>query len=370
MATIELQNIWKSYPGHEGAALADFSLRIAKGEIVALLGPSGCGKTTALRLMAGFEAPDRGAILFDGRDMAGIPPEKRHIGMVFQDYALFPHLDVSRNIGFGLKRSEATARIVARLIDFAGLQGHEHKRPDQLSGGQQGRVALARALARDPVVVLLDEPFGALDADLRGKMQQDVSAMIRKSGSTAVFVTHDHKEAMTLSDRIAVMKEGRVEQVGAPREIYQQPETRFVATFLGGSNLLAGRMAADGHSIETPFGLVPCHHTHGRAPGERVMFCIRSCGFERDSEGPLRGRIVQRVFTGENTDARLSVPLPDGSCQELSVHLHPEDDVEEGAEVRFRILPYFVAVVVDRQRGKSGCEKIPGVGVRPAFPMT
>ena len=211
MADIELVHIEKKYPGCHAPAVDDLCLNIAKGEIISLLGPSGCGKTTTLRLIAGFESPDHGAVRFNGVDMVGTPPERRNIGMVFQDYALFPHLDVEGNIGFGLRPSGKAKQRIAGMIEMVGLDGFQSKMPGQLSGGQQGRVALARALVRDPVVVLLDEPFAGLDADLREKMQQEVTAIIRRAGATAVFVTHDQREAMTVSDRIAVMKDGRLE---------------------------------------------------------------------------------------------------------------------------------------------------------------
>ncbi len=347
MADIELVNIDKRYPGSTTPAVANLNLNIAKGEIISLLGPSGCGKTTTLRLIAGFESPDRGAVRFNGADMVGTPPEKRNFGMVFQDYALFPHLNTVGNIGFGLKPSADAQRRVAAMIELVGLKGFEAKMPGQLSGGQQGRVALARALVRDPVVVLLDEPFCSLDADLREKMQQEVTAIIRRAGATAVFVTHDQQEAMTISDRIAVMKDGRLEQVGTARDIYQRPETRFVATFVGKSNLLTGVMAADARSIETRFGRIPCSHTHGRTAGEKVMFCIRPCGFERNDQGAIRGTIIKSIFTGDNTDAVLRVQMAGGEHRDLMVHLHPEDTVKQGQEVRFEVIPYFVAVVAD-----------------------
>lgn len=349
MANISLRGIRKTYPGTPSPAVDGFDLDISRGEILTLLGPSGCGKTTTLRLVAGFESPDRGAVLFDGRDMVGVPPEKRNIGMVFQDYALFPHLTVEQNIGFGLKRAGGRGRKVRRMVELVGLQGHEKKRPDQVSGGQQGRAALARALARDPAVVLLDEPFSSLDADLRGKMQQEVTSIIKKAGATAVFVTHDQKEAMLVSDRIAVMRNGRLEQVGTPRDVYQRPETIFVSTFVGQSNILKGRMGEDGRSIETSFGRIPCSHTHGSPPGEEVVFCIRPCGFERDETGPIRGRVVKTAYTGDNTDAVLKVQVPDGAEKEFLVHLHPEDILKDGADASFRVLPYFVAVVADRK---------------------
>lgn len=352
MADIKIQTLTKTYPGAAVPAVDNITLNISKGEIITFLGPSGCGKTTALRLIAGFESPDRGDVFFDGRKITGVLPEKRHVGMVFQDYALFPHLNVRENIGFGLDSSRERGRRIEEMLNLVGLEGHGDKMPDMLSGGQQGRVALARALVRRPAVVLLDEPFGSLDADLRSRMQQDVTSIVKKAGATAVFVTHDQKEAMTISDRIAVMRDGRLEQVGAAREIYQHPETRFVAGFVGDSNILTGVMGKDGRSVKTSIGDVPCRHTHGHGHGDAVTICIRPCAFERDESGPVRGRIIKTTFTGDNTDAVLEVPLRDGRDAKFKVHLHPEDSIEEGEKASFRIIPYFVAVVSDP--GKKG----------------
>ncbi len=348
MANIEIRNITKTYPGSARPAVEDLNLNISRGEIITLLGPSGCGKTTTLRLVAGFESAERGNILFDGKDITGVAPENRNVGMVFQDYALFPHLSVRKNIGFGLGRSEGRERRIEDMLALVGLGGGGEKMPDRLSGGQQGRVALARALVREPAVVMLDEPFGSLDADLRERMQREVKSIIKKAGATAVFVTHDQIEAMRISDRIAVLNDGRLEQLGTSREIYQHPETRFVAGFVGDSNLLTGVMGSDGRSVKTDIGIVPCRHTHGRTPGDKVTICVRPCAFERHPDGAFGGRIVKTIFTGDNTSAILEVEKAGGKKAELMVHLHPEDDIEEGAQANFKILPYFVAVVKER----------------------
>ncbi len=350
MAEIVLKNILKVYSGAQTPAVDTLNLQIGKGEILSLLGPSGCGKTTTLRLVAGFETPDTGAVFFDGRNVVGVPPQKRNIGMVFQDYALFPHLSVYDNVGFGLKRMKNKRRRIESLIELVGLTGLERQMPDQLSGGQQGRVALARALAPEPAVILLDEPFSSLDADLRGKMQREVTSIIKNAGTTALFVTHDQREAMTISDRIAVMKKGVLHQVGSPREIYQHPETEFAATFVGRSNLLHGRVGENATSIITEFGVVPCRHTHHRKPGDEVEFCIRPCGFELDCDGQICGKIVKTNFIGENTDALLEVKSREKTKTfQFLVHIHPEEKVNTGDDVCFRILPYFVAVVSERK---------------------
>ncbi len=223
-------------------ALTDVTLTIARGEFLTLLGPSGSGKTTFLMVLSGFEPPTTGRLLLDGRDMTDIPPEERGFGMVFQGYALFPHLTVEENIAFPLKvQRRGSAQIrkrVAEMIEMVGLGGHGHKRPAGLSGGQQQRVALARALAYEPPVMLFDEPFSALDRNLRTQMQDEMRRLHRETGTTFVFVTHDQEEALTLSSRIAIFEAGVLQQIGPPRDIYERPENRFVAEFLGDINIM------------------------------------------------------------------------------------------------------------------------------------
>jgi spermidine/putrescine transport system ATP-binding protein len=226
-------------------AVAGINLDMPPGEFFSLLGPSGCGKTTTLRMIAGFERPDEGQILLDGVDMAQTPPHKRNVNTVFQNYALFPHLSVEENVGFGLRYKDVSKqdakRRVGEALDLVRLGGYERRRPSQLSGGQQQRVALARALVLNPAVLLLDEPLGALDAKLRKTLQIELKALQEEIGITFVYVTHDQEEALTMSDRLAVMSNGRVEQIGAPDEVYEEPRTTYVADFLGVSNLMDGR---------------------------------------------------------------------------------------------------------------------------------
>jgi iron(III) transport system ATP-binding protein len=220
-------------------------LEVRQGEFMGVLGPSGCGKTTLLRLIAGFEHPDAGGIEIDGRAVAGprlnVPPERRRVGRVFQESALFPHLDVGGNIGFGLERRGRAAR-VDQLVALVGLAGLQRRMPHELSGGQQQRVALARALAPDPALILLDEPFSNLDATLRTQLRGEVREILRAAGATAVFVTHDQAEALEVSDRVAVMRAGRIEQISTPDELYLRPANRFVAGFVGEANLLPGQV--------------------------------------------------------------------------------------------------------------------------------
>jgi len=240
-ATIRLQGVTKIFDG-KVVAVEDVTLDIKAGEFFSLLGPSGCGKTTSLRMIAGFEMPDSGRVHVGGQDITDVPVHKRDMGMVFQSYALFPHRTVAQNVAFGLRmreiaKPEIDRRVAAALAQVA-LTGLEERRPGQLSGGQQQRVALARALVIEPRVLLCDEPLGALDRKLRQQMQFELKELQRRLGVTLVFVTHDQEEALAMSDRIAVMNHGRVEQIGAPTEIYERPRTRFVADFIGEINLL------------------------------------------------------------------------------------------------------------------------------------
>ena len=237
---IALEGVSKSYG--KAAAVNDVSIAIGEGEFFSMLGPSGCGKTTTLRMIAGFEVPDEGRIMLQGRDVTRVTPNKRPVNMVFQQYALFPHMSIYDNVAFGLKvkkvpRSEHRDRIV-EILRVVELKGLEHRRPRQLSGGQQQRVALARALVNRPAALLLDEPLGALDVKLRKQMQLELKRIQHDLGTTFVYVTHDQEEALAMSDRIAVMNGGRVEQIGSPREMYEHPQTAFVADFIGSLNAL------------------------------------------------------------------------------------------------------------------------------------
>lgn len=244
---MNLQHLSKAYDGKQ--VLDDISLAIRKGEFVTLLGPSGCGKTTTLRLIAGFLSPDNGKILLDGKDISGRPPYERPFNTVFQRYALFPHLDVYDNIAFGLKLqkvpSDEIDKRVRRVLKMVSMTDYEDRDVDSLSGGQQQRVAIARALVNQPKILLLDEPLAALDLKMRKDMQIELKEMHRKLGITFIYVTHDQEEALTLSDTIVVMNEGKIQQVGSPTDIYNEPQNSFVADFIGESNILNGRMVTD-----------------------------------------------------------------------------------------------------------------------------
>jgi putative spermidine/putrescine transport system ATP-binding protein len=248
MARVRIDGVTRRFGG--AVAVAGVSLDIPSGEFLTILGPSGCGKTTTLRMVSGLTLPDAGHILIGGRDVTQVPSHKRNIAMVFQSHALFPHMTVADNVAFGLRmrgigRRDREGRAMAALA-MVRLDGFAGRLPAQLSGGQQQRVALARALVTEPDVLLLDEPFGALDRKLRGEMQVELRALVRQTGVTALFVTHDQEEALVLSDRIVVMRDGRIEQVGPPREIYARPRTAFVADFMGVETLLRGRVSANG----------------------------------------------------------------------------------------------------------------------------
>jgi iron(III) transport system ATP-binding protein len=266
----------------QSRAVDNLTLEIGAGELFFLLGPSGCGKTTALRTVAGFYTPDEGRILFNGQDQSRVPPHKRNTGMVFQNYALWPHMDVQSNVAYGLKmrrvsRAEKDKR-VRHALEIVHMQDYAERMPNQLSGGQQQRVALARALVIEPDVVLLDEPLSNLDAKLRIEMRTQIKEIHRKIGRTMIYVTHDQAEALSMADRIAVMRRGRLVQVGTPHELYTRPESAFVAQFIGGTNLLRGTLEEVGDllTVETPAGIVRAKNgVQGIERGEPVFCSVR-----------------------------------------------------------------------------------------------
>ena len=347
MINIQLNNITKVFPGTEQPAVDQLSLEIESGSIVTLLGPSGCGKTTTLRLIAGFERATSGNISLAGRtvssDHVWVPPEKRGIGMVFQDYALFPHLNVFDNVAFGYKEMDRKERI-QEVIKLVGLSGYEKRMIHELSGGQQQRVALARALAKRPALILLDEPFSNLDADLRSCMRVEVRRILKKAGTTAIFVSHDQRDAFAISDKVVVMKDGFIQQTGTPRDIYQYPDNRFVASFVGQSNILQGVMDSGGLSVSTKIGKVPCYHTHGMKEGDQVLLSIRPDSFEKGHVGSIEGKVLFQSYTGQTNEVTILVPVEEKEIA-LIVHVHPEEEVKPGDWLRFKILPDFVAVM-------------------------
>ena len=308
-------------------ALDGFALEVRRGEFLSLLGPSGCGKTTALRVVAGLERPERGRVVVDGRTVADggtwVPTERRRIGMVFQDWALFPHLDVRGNVAFGLGRDRRDGR-VREVLELVGLAGLERRMPHELSGGQQQRVAVARALAPGPALILLDEPFSNLDASLRARVRSEVRHVVRRAGATAVFVTHDQEEALSVADRVAVMADGRVLQVGAPEDVYTAPTDPRVAAILGEGNLLRGHVRSG--VLPSPFGPVP-------APGVvdgPVLYLVRpeTIRLSPVPEGP--GLVQDVEFYGHDEKARIL--LVDGTVVDVRLH-GPHRWLRPGARV-------------------------------------
>jgi spermidine/putrescine transport system ATP-binding protein len=300
---LELRSVTKRF----GAVTAVDALseRLSRSEYFCILGPSGCGKTTLLRLVAGFEVPDDGAILLHGRDTAGVPPERRDANVVFQSYALFPHLSVRDNVGFGLRMRKLPKSEIARRVDdivrIVHLELEADRLPRQLSGGQQQRVALARALINRPAVLLLDEPLSALDQSLRLRMQAELRAIQRETGVAFLHITHDQGEALSLADRVAVMRAGRFEQVGTPRDIYRAPASPFVAEFVGGTNLLPGRFES-AHVVVLEGGgrVSPVTAPADTVAGDDVLLAVRgeSLSFTAADDAHITGRVLHAAFAG------------------------------------------------------------------------
>jgi len=337
---VELSNVVKNFGSFR--AVDDVSLRIADGDLITLLGPSGCGKTTTLRMIAGLFRPDSGRIAIAGDDVTLVPPHKRDVAMVFQNYALFPHLTVFENVVFGLrtrkvKDPELLRRKAREVLDIVRLENVEDRYPRQLSGGQQQRVSLARALIVNPRVMLFDEPLSNLDAKLRVQTRTEIRTLLKSLNITAVYVTHDQEEALAISDHIAVMNKGRIEQITTPRNLYDRPETRFVAEFIGNSNLFEGRVEAGAGgeiSVATDDGFkvtLPLPEAGGRAwaPGDRMMLLLRSeclrvrAAGDRPEPNAVTGRMLEKSFLG--SIIRYRIGLDNGRC--LTLDTHPEEEV-------------------------------------------
>ncbi|MFB6281314.1 MAG: ABC transporter ATP-binding protein [Haloferacaceae archaeon] len=325
---LELDDVTKSY-GDE-SVIEGLSLSVGEGEIVTLLGPSGCGKTTTLRLIAGLERPDAGAVRLRGETVSGpdthVPPEDRGVGVVFQEFALFPHLTAAENVAFGLddRPPEERARRVSELLDLVGLADQGGSLPDELSGGQQQRVALARSLAPEPEVLLLDEPFSNLDVDLRIEMREEVRRILKETGVTAMSVTHDQEEALSISDRVAVINDGGIEQSGEPAHVFQQPRSRFVASFLGHASFLPGHVHGD--EVTTGIGTIPRDRVHGLSDGyDRVNLdlLVRPDDLRAvpTGDGDGDGTVRTRRYLGPTI--LYEVELDDGATVEC-MHNHDE----------------------------------------------
>lgn len=336
---LSLEDITKSFGAT--TAVQDVSLSVYEGELLTLLGPSGCGKTTTLRVLAGLEVPSAGRVTLDGTPVASpevfVSPEQRDVGLVFQDYALFPHLTVSENIAFGLQEQENETDRVDELLELVDLAGYEDRTPDQLSGGEQQRVALARSLAPEPSVLLLDEPFSNLDVRLRVEMREEVRRILKAAGVTAVSVTHDQEEALSISDRVAIMNNGQVVQAGRPEVVFQHPESRFVASFLGQASFLSARI--DGQHLHTAIGKYRSELLEGLTAeydGADVDVLVRPDDLRAEpvGAGDGNGQVVYRQYTGPTFVYR--VELGNGDivhCQ----HNHT-DEIEIGQPVQVELV--------------------------------
>ena len=392
--SLELKEIKKSFTEGE-AVLDNISLEISKGEFITLLGSSGCGKTTTLRIIAGLEQPDAGSVWLDGREVTGLEPNQRDVNTVFQNYALFPHMNVAENIGYGLKlkkvpKSEIRKK-VSQMLELVQLEGYEKRKPSELSGGQKQRVAIARALVNNPKVLLLDEPLGALDLQLRRAMQIELKHLQKKLGITFIYITHDQEEAINMSDRIAVMKDGRIEQIGTPDEIYNHPKTSYVATFVGNANILHGaaesiqgqnaivKIGNDKVIVKLETSQQNTEDTGGKqhlAAGEKVTLAVRSENIllqeaavigntgtdngdtvdisvaggisdihDANSISGLQATVTEKNFAGGQL--RVTLKLSDGT-QLIASRYGIDASVAEGQTVRCSFLPTDV-VLVDRE---------------------
>ena len=392
--SLELKEIKKSFTEGE-AVLDNISLEISKGEFITLLGSSGCGKTTTLRIIAGLEQPDAGSVWLDGREVTGLEPNQRDVNTVFQNYALFPHMNVAENIGYGLKlkkvpKSEIRKK-VSQMLELVQLEGYEKRKPSELSGGQKQRVAIARALVNNPKVLLLDEPLGALDLQLRRAMQIELKHLQKKLGITFIYITHDQEEAINMSDRIAVMRDGCIEQIGTPDEIYNHPKTSYVATFVGNANILHGvaesiqgqnaivKIGNDKVIVKLETSQQDTGDTRAKqylAAGEKVTLAVRSENIllqetavigdtgtdhrdtvdisvsgggldahNKNSVSGLQATVTEKNFAGGQL--RVTLKLSDGT-QLIASRYGIDASVAEGQTVRCSFLPAD-AVLVDRE---------------------
>nr|MDD6335631.1 ABC transporter ATP-binding protein [bacterium] len=346
---LSLQNIQKSFDGQ--GVLHGIDVDIYRGEFVTLLGPSGCGKTTTLRIIAGLETPDEGRVLLNGADVTHLPPEKRNVNTVFQNYALFPHMNVQKNIAYGLKIRKAAREDIQRRVDAVlrqvQLEGFGKRMPSQLSGGQRQRVAIARAVVNNPDILLLDEPLGALDLQLRRQMQTELKSLQRELGITFIYITHDQEEALNMSNRIAVMNKGRFEQIGTPENIYEHPQSRYVAQFIGQANILEGvvEQSTNGCSlVKTQAGSMTVLGDF--SVGEHVAVCVRAERIDYGDTAPegfhLPGTISMHSYIGGVLRTLITL----GSGQELLITgANPVSLYPAGSQVEVFWDPQVASVV-------------------------
>jgi len=342
---IRLESLTKSFD--DTVVLNGIDLSVSENEFVTLLGPSGCGKTTTLRIIGGFEKPDEGRVYFDGKDITDMPANQRPINTVFQNYALFPHMSVGENIAFGLRVKNKSESYIKDKIKYAlklvNLSGFENRRIDQLSGGQQQRIAMARAIVNEPKVLLLDEPLGALDLKLRQEMQYELVRLKKELGITFIYVTHDQEEALTMSDKVVVMNEGRIQQQGTPEEIYNEPENAFVADFIGDSNIVSGRMVRD-KLVEINGTEFPCidGEEQGFRSGVKVDVVIRPEDIEIKpyGKGLFNGTIISKLFIGVHYE--MLVESEDGKIEWL---LQNYDQHEVGEKIGMYVRPENIQIM-------------------------
>ena len=338
---INLTGISKSYGDH--VVLDDLNLYIRENEFITLLGPSGCGKTTTLRIIGGFEAPDAGSVVFDGKDITSLPPNERNLNTVFQKYALFPHMSIAENIAFGLRIKKKSKEYINDKIRYAlklvNLEGFENRSIDSLSGGQQQRIAIARAIVNEPKVLLLDEPLGALDLKLRQDMQYELIRLKNELGITFVFVTHDQEEALTISDTIVVMNQGYIQQIGTPEDIYNEPQNAFVADFIGDSNILDGIMIED-RLVEILGAKFECVDVgFGKNKPVDVVIRPEDIDLVKPEEGTLQGIVTHLIFKGVHYE--MEVTTPDG--YEWLVHTTKMYPV--GTHVGINVIPFNIQIM-------------------------
>lgn len=337
---IDLINISKKYD--EQLVLDELNLYIRRNEFLTLLGPSGCGKTTTLRIIGGFETPDTGSVMFEGRDITSLPPYQRHLNTVFQKYALFTHMTIAENIAFGLKIKKKSHAYIQDKIKYAlklvNLDGYENRRADQLSGGQQQRIAIARAIVNEPKVLLLDEPLGALDLKLRQEMQYELMRLKEELGITFIYVTHDQEEALTMSDTIVVMNQGYIQQVGTPEDIYNEPENAFVADFIGDSNIIPSIMLED-KMVEILGAKFPCVDV-GFGQNNPVDVVIRPEDIElvEPDQGIIQGLVTSVIFKGVHYEMDV---LANG----FEWLVHSTKMVPVGTRVGLRVIPFNIQIM-------------------------